>query len=202
MRRVHGSRVGSVLAGAAGVLLAAGAFAVRAAIRGQLTLDLGLGRSVRPLGPMTISVSAPRDVVFDVAAAPYAPRAPRELRHHVEVLQRSPGMVLAAHRTPVGRDVAVTTEGVVLERPDRIEFRLVRGPVPHVVEEFVFEEVGSGTKLTYRGELGTDLWALGRAWGSRVAPVWEETVRRSLEQIREAAERRAGSRAPRDAGSV
>jgi len=110
--------------------------------------------------------------------------------------------VLAAHRTPVGRDVAVTVEGVVLERPTRIGFRLVRGPVPHVVEEFVFDEVDGATRLTYTGELGTDLWALGRAWGARVAPVWEEAVRRSLVQIRDAAERRARSQASRGNGST
>lgn len=193
--------VGWALVGAVGVLVAGAAVAARAAVRGQLTLDVGRGRSVRALGPMDVLVAAPRDVVFDVAGAPYAARAPKELRGHVEVLQRSPGMVLAAHRTPVGREVAVTLEGVVLERPERIGFRLVRGPVPHVVEEFVFEETDSGTRLVYRGELGTDLWALGRAWGNRVAPVWEQAVRRSLEGIRDAAEHRAASRASRDAGS-
>ena len=196
MRRLRASSVGWFLLGAAGTLLGAAAVAVRAAVRGQLTLDVGVGRCLRQLGPSSIEVAAPRDVVFDVAAAPYAARAPRELRRHVEVLQRAHGMVLAAHRTPVGRDVAVTVEGVVLERPERIGFQLVRGPVPHVVEEFVFEEAGSGTRLTYRGELGTDLWALGRAWGDRVAPVWEDAVRRSLERIRETAEERARARPP------
>lgn len=200
--RMRTSSAGWIMLGAISALVAGVTVAVRAAVRGQLTLDVGRGRSVRALGPMTVMVAAPRDVVFDVAAAPYAARAPKELRRHVEVLQRSPGMVLAAHRTPVGREVAVTVEGVVLERPERIGFRLVRGPVPHVVEEFTFEELDGGTELTYRGELGTDLWALGRAWGDRVAPVWEETVRRSLKQIREAAERRAASSASRDGGSA
>ena len=171
-------------------------------IRGRLTLDIGIGRSIRPLGPITIDVAAPRDIVFDVAAAPYGPRPPAELRRHVEVLQRSPGMVLAAHRTPVGRHQAVTVEGVVLERPSRIGFHLVRGPVPHVVEEFRLEDVDGGTELTYEGELGTDLWALGRAWGNRVAAVWEDAVRRSLDQIRDAAEGRARSKAPPNAGDA
>mgnify|MGYP005848324023 CR=1 FL=1 len=184
--------------GAAGLLISGAAVAIRAAVRGGLTIDVGLGRSVRPLGPMAIAIAAPRDVVFDVAAAPYGPRPPRELRGHVEVLERAPGMVLAAHRTAVGGDVAVTLECVIIERPRRIGFRLVRGPVPRVVEEFAFEEVPDGTRLTYRGELGTDLWALGRAWGARVAPVWEAAVRRSLERIKEAAERRAAARASYD----
>lgn len=198
MTRLRTSPAGWMLLGAGGVLLSGAAAAVRACVRGRVTLDLGLGRSVRPLGPMTIMIAAPRNVVFDAAAAPYGPRPPREVRDHVEILERAPGMVLASHRTPVGRDVAVTLECVVLERPERIGFRLVRGPVPHAKEEYVFEETSTGTRLTYRGEIGTDLWALGRAWADRVAPVWEEAVRRSLERIREAAERRAASRSSRD----
>lgn len=132
---MRASSAGWILLGAVGALVAGVTVAVRAAVRGQLTLDVGRGRSVRALGPMTVMLAAPRDVVFDVAAAPYAAPAPTQLRRHVDVLQHSPGMVLASHRTTVGRDVAVTLEGVVLERPERIWFRLVRGPVPHAVEE-------------------------------------------------------------------
>lgn len=176
----------------------AGWLAARASVRGRVTIDLGLGRTVRPLGPITVRIAAPRDVVFDVAAAPYGPRAPRELRDKVEVLQRSADMVVAAHRTPVGDDEAVTVEGVVLERPERIGFRLFRGPVPHVVEEFTFTEVDGGTELAYTGELGTDLWGLGRAWGDVVARQWELAVRRSLGEIRRAAEERARAGSARE----
>lgn len=34
--------------------------------RGALTLDLGVGRRVRPLGPLKVRIRAPREVVFDV----------------------------------------------------------------------------------------------------------------------------------------
>jgi hypothetical protein len=198
-RRVRLARLGWASLGAVGALIVGVRFALRAVVRGQLTLDLGLGRSVRPLGPIEMDVAAPREIAFDAAAAPYGPRPPKDLRHGVEVLQRSSTMVLAAHRTPVGRDVAVTLEGVVLQRPERIEFRLVRGPVPHVIEQFVFHEVDGGTRLTYTGELGTDLWGPGRAWGDRVAAVWEDAVHRSMEQIRDTAVRRARSRSSRGA---
>lgn len=79
-------------------------------------------------------------------------------------------MVLAAHFTPVGRQVATTLETVRFEAPETIHFRLVRGPVPHVVERFDLSETPTGTELVYTGELGTDLWALGRWWARRVAP--------------------------------
>ena len=83
------------------------------------------------------------------------------------MLERGSDMVLAAHFTQVRGLVATTVETVRFERPSTVHFRLVRGPVPHVVEQFVLRERGDGTELEYRGELGTDFWALGAWWGSR-----------------------------------
>ena len=37
---------------------------------GELTLDLARGRRSRPLGPLVWSIQAPREIVFDVIAAP------------------------------------------------------------------------------------------------------------------------------------
>jgi len=161
-------------------------------VTGRLTLDLGIGRRGRPLGPLIVDVEAPREMVFAAAAAPYAERRPRALRDKVEILERIDHMVLAAHRTPVGgRLTAVTVETVILEPPSRIGFHLVRGPVPHVVESFDFETTTEGTRLTYTGELGTDLWRVGELWGDLVARSWEAAVRTSLEAIKAEAERRS-----------
>jgi hypothetical protein len=66
--------------------------------------------------------------------------------------------------------------------------------VPHVVEEFVLHEARHGTRFEYHGELGTDLWALGRWWGDRVAAKWEAVVEESIAAIKTEAERRARSR--------
>ena len=74
-------------------------------------------------------------------------------------------MVLAAQRTALGRGmVATTVETVRFERPVAVHFRLVRGPVPHVVERFELTEDGDGTLFHYEGELGADLWVVGRWW--------------------------------------
>jgi len=161
-------------------------------VTGRLSLDLGVGRRTRPLGPLTVEIAAPREVVYAVATAPYAARSPRVLSEKVVVLERSEGMVLAAHRTPVGGGlVAVTVETVTFEPPARIGFRLVRGPVPHVAETFELEETASGTRLTYTGELGTDLGALGERWGDLVERSWVGAVRESFTAIRAEAERRS-----------
>lgn len=163
-------------------------------VRGVLTIDLKLGRRVRPLGPMTMRIQAPRDVVFDVIAAPYLGRTPRALAEKLRVIERGENMVLAEHYTPVSGLIATTLETVRFSRPERIDFRLVRGPVPYVVEHFLLEERDGATDLEYGGELGTDLWVLGAAWGRLVVPAWERTVHRSLESIRSEAERRSASR--------
>lgn len=178
----------------AGVAAGTAAGLYGALVRGALTVDLGLGRALRPLGPIDVRIDAPREVIFDVIAAPYLGRTPRALRGKLEVVERGEDMVLAAHFTDVGRLVVTTLETVHFERPSRIRFRLVRGPVPHVVESFVLSNAGSGTSLLYEGELGTDLWALGRWWGDRVAPRWEQSVRSSLAAVKAEAERQAARR--------
>ena len=162
-------------------------------VRGSLTADLGLGRSTRPLGPQVVRIRAARDVVFDVIAAPYLDRTPRALERKLRVLERSEAMVLADHYTRVGPLTTTTSETVRFEPPDRVHFRLVRGPVPHVVERFELRETAEGTELEYTGELGTDLWALGRWWGRRVALRWEAAVRDSLAAVAAEAERRGGA---------
>jgi hypothetical protein len=163
----------------------------RALARGQLTLDTGIGRRVRPLGPVDFDIAAPREIVFDVIALPYLNRTPRALRSELDVWERGTDMVLAAHFTEVKCGTTTTVETVRFQRPERIHFRVVRGPVPHVVESFVLSVADGGTRLTWRGELGTDFWEVGVWWGNRVARQWERAVRRSMAAITTEAERRA-----------
>jgi hypothetical protein len=170
---------------------AAGSVGYRLIVTGALTLDTGVGRTLRPLGPLTVTIAAPRDTVFDIIAAPYLGKTPRALADEITVLERGTDMVLAAHHTPVGERVATTVETVRFNRPETVDFRLVRGPVPYVVERFTLDDDNGGTRLDYTGELGTDLWGLGRWWGNRVATTWEATVRSSLKRLRLEAERRA-----------
>ena len=164
----------------------------RLLVRGAITFDLGVGRTVRTLGPLTLSIAAPREVVFELIERPYLRRTPRALASKLRVVERGSDMALAEHFTQVGPMVATTLETVRFERPSHVHFRLVRGPVPHVVEQFELREADGGTELEYSGELGADLWALGRWWGSRVARRWEAAVRASLDAVRIEAERRTG----------
>ena len=100
-------------------------------------------------------------------------------------------MVLAAHFTDVKGGTTTTLETVRFTRPERVDFRLVRGPVPHLVEAFLLSPSDMGTELRWEGELGTDGWAIGEWWGNRVARVWTRVVGASLQQVATEAERRA-----------
>ncbi|MGH3228585.1 MAG: SRPBCC family protein [Streptosporangiaceae bacterium] len=183
-------RGGTAALAAAGGLAGLGYYLV---VTGKLTIDIGWGRRVRPLGPFGVEVAAPAATVFDVIAAPYLGRTPRAMAGKLQVLDRGTDMVLAEHYTPVhhGRLTAATLETVTFDRPHRIAFRLVRGPVPHITEEFALTEHDGTTRLDYSGELGTDFAAAGQWWADRVAAAWEAAVRSSFTTIQAEAQRRA-----------
>jgi hypothetical protein len=161
-------------------------------VKGALTLDLGVGRVTRPLGPIQRDIAAPPELVFDIIAAPYLGKTPRAMAGKLQVLERGQDMVLADHLTDVGRGlVASTVEVVRFERPSTVSFRLVRGPVPLVTETFALEPIEAGTRFTYTGEMGADFWALGAWWANVVAARWEAAVAESLASITAESERRA-----------
>jgi hypothetical protein len=141
-------------------------------VTGAVALDLGVGRRSRPLGPQQVDIAAPREVVFDVIAQPYLGRPTHAMADKVRVLERGADLVLAAHHTP-------------------LRGRLVRGPVPHVTEEFRLDDNAGRTRLIYRGEMTADLWHVGQWWAVAVARRWEATVAGSLAAVKHEAERRA-----------
>lgn len=191
----------------ASVPVAMAAVAVGLLSIGRLTVDVGWGRRIRPLGAPVVRIEAARETVFDLIAVPYlAANPPRELRSKIEVLERGADMVIAAHRTKVGRLTTLTVESVTFDRPREVGFRLLRGPVPYVVERFQLREVEGGavTEIEYSGDLGTDLWGLGAWWGDLVARYWERAVADALASLKRSAEEvaaRSAARGARPAGS-
>ena len=170
-------------------LILCGKRAYRFYASGAVTIDSGVGRRVRKLGPVTWEIAAEREADFEVIARPYLGKTPRAMKDHLDVWERGTDMVLAAHYTKVKCGVTSTVETVYFEHPDRINFRLVRGPVPHVRESFILAETEDGSTLTWEGELGTDYGALGALWGNVVARSWEKAVRSSMATIIAEAER-------------
>lgn len=82
----------------------AGAAGYLGLVTGALPLDVGMGRRSRPLGPQTIDIQAPREVVFEVIAQPYLGRTTRAMREKVRVLEQGSDMDLlpATERTTAG----------------------------------------------------------------------------------------------------
>jgi hypothetical protein len=187
-----------IAVGVLGALLivgAAGAFLLLA--MGRLTLDLGWGRSVHPLGPITFGIEAPRELVFEIISAPYTGRGPSG--SGIDVLARSDGLVVAAHHTKVHFYTARTVEIVEFEPPRRVGFRHLAGPVPYAVEQFEFDESGGRTELRYTGEVGIDFFVLGRLAARHwVRPQWERAVREHLEDVKGSAEQRAAAHQARE----
>ena len=168
----------------------------RLLVQGALTLDTAIGRRTRRLGPIHLDIAATPETVFDIIAAPYLGKTPKAMEDKIRVLERGSDLVLAEHFTHVcGGMTTTTVETVRFERPRRIYFRLLRGPVPYVVETFELEPSNTGTTFTYTGEMGADFWGLGRWWANKVAGPWDSAVEASLASVKEEAERQAHRRA-------
>ena len=75
-------------AAVAAAALAAGTALYRSLVTGRITLDLGVGRRTRALGPLSVDIAAPPETVF-AAAAPYTERRPRALMEKVHILERT-----------------------------------------------------------------------------------------------------------------
>jgi hypothetical protein len=180
----------------AALLLALSAGLFLALAMGRLHLDLGLGRSFHQLGPITATIRAPRELVFEIIAAPYLGRSSVP---GIEVLARGEGLVVARHETRVHFYTAQTTEAIDLTPPTRVGFRHLSGPVPHALEEFALEQTDLGTELRYSGEIGIDFFILGRIAARHwVRPQWEGVVSAHIHDVRQRAEARAARRAGRE----
>ncbi|MBI4259159.1 MAG: SRPBCC family protein [Actinobacteria bacterium] len=189
------SGVAWALVATAGLLVAGVASLVFLMTRGWLTLDLGWGRSHHQVGPLEVTIDAPRDLVFEQLSSPYVGRTPAAMRGGLEVLERGRDLVVALHRTRLRLLDSITVEAIGFEPPERIRFRHVRGPVPHAVEEFRLTEEGGSTRLEYRGELGIDFWWLGRLAGRHwVVPNWQRIVQAAMEKTKAGAESRQEAR--------
>jgi hypothetical protein len=186
----------------AALIVATSAGLFLALAMGRLHLDLRIGRTIHQLGPINVTIRAPREDVFEMIAAPYLGRS-SAAASGIEVLARSERLVVARHHTRVHFYTAQTTEAVDFTPPRRIGFRHLTGPVPHALEEFALEETAAGTELRYSGELGIDFYILGRIAARHwVRPQWEQVVKAHIQDLKKRAETKAARRAAREPGAT
>ena len=95
--------------------------------------------------------------------------------------------------TKAGPLTYTTIERVTVERPRRIAFEHLEGPLEYARDEFLLHEVREGTELTHRGEFiwrRTPLvgWLGGRFF---TKPLFERAMERHMGMIKETCEARA-----------
>ncbi len=128
-----------------------------------------------------IRIEAPRDLVFDVIAS-----AGKQVGETGEE-------TLVEFETRWRGRVYKSTEAISLERPHRIGYRWIMGPVVGVEEEMNLIEVTTrSTQLTYRGSFDRppDLLGWFRAV-TVVRPIFHRLVRIHLQEAKKLSEARA-----------
>ena len=141
-----------------------------------------------PLPALDIAIEARPGLVFQLISAvgQGADAA------HARVVERpSPERAIVEFTTRVMGRTVRTLEEVGFHAPDLISYRLLKGPIPGVEEEFRVEPDGEWTMLRYRGTFTVHSpWWRG-AFDRIVVPrIYRRAVLASMAQIKQAAEER------------
>lgn len=150
----------------------------------------------------SITIEAPRPLVFEMAAAVggMLPGAPR---HESQLVSRDDDTMIVRYRVPAGPWTLELLEEVRLAAPDAIHFRVLQGPLAHVIETLEFVALTPRrTVVRYSGEVADDRPVIGSLLARYVAvPSYDRFMRRSLGALKVAAELRA-SRSRRYATAI
>ena len=143
-------------------------------------------RSIRrPLKPLALDIGAHPGLVHQVASA-----VGQEGDHSSRLLERpAPDRMIVEYTTVVlGRPV-VTLEEVTVA-PGSIHYRLLKGPLPAVEEDFEIDERPGGCTLRYRGWFEPNTGLRGVVDRFMVPRLYERALRASMAQVKAIAEER------------
>lgn len=137
--------------------------------------------------PVRVDINAPRELVFEMAAA-VGGSLPDGPPHASELIRRDGNVLVVRFSAPAPFRFFGFLEEVTLSAPERIDYRVLEGPLDHVVEWLDFSEAHGVTAVTYAGEV--------RHWIPFVArfvaaPAYRWYMRRTLSALKAAAEQRA-----------
>ncbi len=140
-----------------------------------------------PIHPVRIDINAPRELVFEMAAA-VGGSLPDGPPHASELIRRDGNVLVVRFSAPAPFRFFGFLEEVTLRAPMRIDYRVLEGPLDHVVEWLDLDEVGGVTTVTYAGEVGHRIPLVARFIA---VPAYRWYMRRTLSALKAAAERRA-----------
>lgn len=149
------------------------------------------------LRQQSVTIRAPRSVVFGLVSSFGEDGSGADASGDgdwARLVQRDGNRLLMEFHSRDGRKTYRTLEEVMLYPDERITFRHLEGPLHHSQEEFVFDEVDSGTKMTHNGEIECRMHRLpGAGWMVArfyVKGRYERLVLRHMNNLKEQAEGR------------
>ena len=109
------------------------------------------------------------------------------------VISKDGNRLVVEFKTKAGPFTYTTLEEIILEPSERITFRHIKGPLHYALEQFTFRDVDGDTELTHDGEFIWSRIPIIGWFGGMVytRPVFERTIEKHMEQVRETCEARA-----------
>ena len=138
-------------------------------------------------------LKAPRKMVFQKMSSFGSGRLKGDVDGSSRVISQEENHLVVEFKTKAGLFSYTTIEEITLEPPERISFRHLKGPFHYAWEQFTLTDVDGDTELAHDGEFIWKRIPLIGWFGGMVytRPVFERTVARHMEQIRETCEARA-----------
>ncbi len=140
-----------------------------------------------------IFINAPRELVYQTLSAFGRGKVKFDNNESSRVICRDGDTIIAEFVTKAGPFRYKSIEKVTLEKPERIAFEHLSGPLAYVQEEFVFNDLDGNTELIHNGEF---IWKripfFGRLGGLLYTKrAFESVIEEHMEQMKQATEARA-----------
>jgi hypothetical protein len=144
------------------------------------------------IGNVQVTISAPRELVFEMAAA-VGGTLPDGPPHHSELISRDGDLLIVRYSAPPPFRFFGFLEEVRLTPSSRIDYRVLEGPLDRVEEWLDFEQLaGHPTVVTYGGFVEQRTRLIGPLAARLIAvPAYRAFMKRSLAALKVAAEQRA-----------
>lgn len=183
---------GSLL-GVSLLLVAVAAVLIVGIARGRITMELGWGRNRMGLRDRRVEIAAPPELVLDLLREAAGGEVPGiSKREGTDVIEADGGLIVNESLNDSRFGLVRAREAVRFHPDGRVTYRHLSGPLPGTEEEFGVHADDAGTRLTYRGSIPVDFWALGRLVARLlILPEYERLLDRHLEALSKTAELRA-----------